>query len=413
MKILIVNKFLYPKGGDAIAALNTAELLSKRGDEVSFWGMDDPKNSAFKYARYFVSNIDFNYKLRLRDRIKISVNLLYSQEAKSKIKKVLALEKPDLVHLHNFAHQISPSILHVLKKSKIPAVMTMHDYKLVCPTYSMLLNNRSCEKCRKNKFFNCFLNKCTKQSYSKSLLNTMEMYLHHSILNIYDSIDSFISPSIFLKSKLKEMGFKRKIIHLPNFIDANAYIPSYAWQENSIIYFGRLSEEKGLLTLVEAIRRIPSITLKIAGEGPFRDKLESVIKDTQVKNVNILGFKRKEDLINEIQKSMFCVLSSECYENNPLSLIEAFALGKPVVASRIGGIPELVKDHETGLLFEPANADDLYAKIQYFINNRDKVVAAGQKARSFIEQEMTPGQHYLKLISIYKNAANNKDLRNV
>jgi len=268
MKILLVNKYLYPKGGDAISNLSTGKLLAANGHRVLFWGMHHPMNPDYPHKDFFTSYVDLNNPDGAKNKIKIALNLLYSLESKRKIEKLINVEKPDIIHLNNFAHQISPSILHVTKKYNIPTVMTMRDYKLICPAYNMLLNGNPCEKCHSGKFYQCYINKCTKNSYSKSLLNTVEMYLHHKILHIYDLVDTFISPSIFLKYKLEEMGFKGKIVYLPNFVNVDDFSPKFSWQGNSIVYFGRISKEKGLSTLINAIKNIKDLTLKIIGEGP-------------------------------------------------------------------------------------------------------------------------------------------------
>ncbi len=400
MKVLLINKFLFPKGGDAISTRNTGKLLSSKGHEVIYWGMKHPNNPPYPYKNLFVNNIDFNIRKSFKESFLNSLNVLYSFEAKSKIERLIKKERPDIAHLNNFAHQISPSILHVFKKYKIPVVMTMRDYKLACPTYSMLLNGRPCEKCKNGAYFHCLLNKCTKNSYAKSFLNTAEMYLHHKIMHIYDLIDVFISPSMFLKNKLEEMGFKGKIVHLPNFVDLEEYEPKYDWDERSIVYFGRLSVEKGVNTLIEAMRGI-DITLKIIGDGPEGERLKDKVKRLSLNNVKFLGYMTGNALKDEIRKSMFVVLPSECYENNPRSIIEGFALGKAAIGSKIGGIPELIKDGETGYTFEPGNICALHSKISLLTNNDNKIGGMGRNARTFTASKHNKIVHFEKIIRIY------------
>ncbi len=403
MKILLVNKFLYPKGGDAICSLETGELLVSKGHEVLFWGMKHPENPDYPYKELFVSHVDFNKSIRISQQLKTSINILYSFEARKKIEKLLKVEKPDIVHLNNFAHQISPSILDVFKKYNLPTVMTLHDYKLVCPSYSMLTDGKPCEKCRNGRYFWCLLKKCTKGSYVKSSLNVVEMYLHHKILHIYDKINVFISPSVFLKEKIREMGFKGKVIYLPNFVKLEDFKPSYDYKEKFIIYFGRLSQEKGLFTLIEGVKGI-DIKLKIIGDGPLRKELESKAREDRLDNIFFTGYKKGKELKEEIWKSIFVVLPSEWYENNPRTVMEAFALGKPVIGARIGGVPELVRDGETGLTFEPRNAEDLRDKIDYLKNSPDKISEMGKNARKFAEKELNPEKHYQQLMKIYQMA---------
>jgi glycosyltransferase involved in cell wall biosynthesis len=403
MKILLINKFLFPKGGDVISTLNTGKLLSDKGHNVVFWGMKHPLNPEYPYSEYFIDYVDYLKPMGIKERINITVNILYSLEAKNKIEKLLNKLKPDIVHLSNIYHQISPSILSVFKKYKIPVVMTMHDYKLVCPAYVMLAGGKPCEMCRDGRYYWCFLKKCVKDSYAKSLVNTFEMYLHHKICNIYDFIDAFISPSRFLKEKVKEIGFKREIIHLPNFINVGEYIPEYGFYENAICYVGRLSGEKGLFTLIRAVKGI-DITLKIIGTGPIEEDLKKRATREKIDNVKFLGYMTGEDLKNGIRSSMAVVLPSEWYESNPRSVLEAFALGKSVIGARIGGIPELVIDGETGLTFEPGNAEDLKNRIDYLIKKPDLVIEMGKNARKFVEENFNPEKHYQELMKIYQMA---------
>lgn len=403
MKILVINKFLYAKGGDAITALSTGKLLAGKGHTVIFWGMKHPLNPSYGYENFFVSNIEYNGKMTFKEKARASLNILYSFEAKRKMENLIKEIRPDIVHLNNFAHQISSSILDVFRKYRIPTVMTMHDYKLVCPSYSMLLDGKPCEKCRNGEYFWCLFEKCTKDSYVKSLLNVIEMYLHHKILHIYDKIDVFISPSIFLKKKLKEMGFKRGIVYLPNFIDTKDYVPDYNFNSKIICYFGRLSKEKGLFTLLDAMKGI-DVVLKLIGDGPLKESLELKVRNEKLNDVNFLGYKSGEELKNEVRGSMVVVLPSECYENNPRAIIEAFALGKPVIGARIGGIPELIQEGETGLTFEPGNTEDSRDKIEYLINRAEKISQMGRNARKFVEKELDAEKHYQRLMKIYQLA---------
>ncbi len=405
MRILLINKFLYLRGGDAISTISTGGLLRSKGHEVVFWGMDHPLNPPdYSYKQYFVPYVDLNNASGIRDRFKIAINMLYSVEAKRRLEKLVLIYKPDIVHLNNFAHQISPSILHVTYKYNIPVVMTMHDYKTICPTYSMLRKGKTCERCKDGRYYQCFMNRCTKDSYTKSLLNTVEMYLHQKLLRLYDLIDIFISPSMFMKSKCAGMGRPDRIVSLPHFIDISKYCPKYESTEQSIVYFGRLSHEKGLLTLIRAMRNIPGTSLKIIGEGPLKNDLESEVLSLNLENIEFLGYKSGEELRKEISNSKFVVFPSECYEVFGLTVIESFALGKPVIGSRIGAIPELVKDNETGLTFEPNNPEDLSAKVKELLNSPERIVEMGKNARAYAERELNSEKHYTGLMEIYERA---------
>jgi len=403
MKILLVNKFLFYKGGDAISTLETGKLLSKKGNEVNFWGMKHSLNMDFSFQDYFVSNVDYDNEVNIWYQVKKSIRILYSLEAKNKMDRLMSNWRPDIVHLNNFAHQISPSILDVFKKYRIPAVMTMHDYKLVCPSYLMLLDGKPCEKCKNGKYYHCFINKCTKNSYLKSLVNTLEMYLHHKILKIYNNISFFISPSIFLMEKVREMGFNGNIVYLPNFVDVEKYKPNYNPENKDIIYFGRLSGEKGIDTLISSVKNL-DVSVIIIGSGPCESKFKNRVKEELINNIHFLGFKKGKELRDIISRSLFVVVPSECYENNPLSVLESFALGKPVIGSRIGGIPELVIDGKTGFTFKAGNVSDLRKKIKDLSGNINLIKELGKNARRTVEEKFSPEKHYDGLMKIYKMA---------
>jgi glycosyltransferase involved in cell wall biosynthesis len=268
----------------------------------------------------------------------------------------------------------------------------------------MVVQNKVCEACENGKYYNCLLKSCFKNSRLKSLLGTIEMYLHHKILKLYDMVDIFISPSKFVKDKLTDMGFKGKIICLPNFVNIEQFTPQYSWQEATIVYFGRLQKDKGLKTLINAVKGIEAVTLKIIGEGPIQDELSHKIEYENIHNVLLLGYMTGEKLHKSIRQAMFVVLPSELYENNPLCVIESFALGKPAVGSRIGGIPELVKDNKTGLTFETGNSRDLRNKIKFLIGNPHLIQEMGQNARWFVENHLNAENYYSNLINIYESA---------
>lgn len=406
MKILLVNKFLFPKGGDAVSTLETGRLLEARGHEVVFWGMKHPANPPYPYEQYFVDYVDYDAPAGLKKKIKVALDILYSREAAVKFGQLLDQVKPDIAHLNNFAHQISPSILPQLKQRGIPAVMTLRDYKIVCPAYSLFVRGRPCQRCENGRYFQCFLNKCVKDSYAKSFLNSLEMYLHHRLWRLYGLVDVYISPSRFLKDKAHEMGFNKEIIHLPNFVASDKFIPSYEPGHN-LCYLGRLSREKGLDTLIEAMKGL-DLQLKIIGTGPRLKSLEAKIARDNIRNIDFLGHLTGDGLKREISNCLAVVVPSEWYENFSRVILEAFASGKPIIGSRIGGIPEMVRDRITGLLFEPGQAAALAEKINLLAANRPLARQMGIRARKLVEAEFNPSGHYDKLMKIYLQARGNR-----
>jgi len=391
MKIILVNNFKKIKGGAEISLWQTKKLLKKRGHKVLTFGSED-----------------------VAEEIKLNpFELLYSFPAKRKLDEILTKFQPDIVHLNNIYHHLSPSIIDVFKKKKIPVVLTLRDYKLICAIYKLWRQGKVCEECSRQNFKSILKNNCHLKGYlGESLLLWAEMMLHHKILKIYDKIDIFTAPSRFLIKKFKQMGFKRKIFYLPNFVPHDVILirqlaekdlaSEVSDKKNSIIYFGRLTPEKGVETLIEAVKDLP-VKLKIIGDGPIKKDLRFKIYELGLKNVELLGWMTGNKLRNEIRRSLFTVLPSLWYENNPRSILESFALGKPVIASNIGGIPELVKDSYNGLLFRPGDNNDLREKIIWLISHSQSRLRMGKRGYELVKEKYNEEIHYQNLMKIYKS----------
>ena len=405
MNVFMINKYLYPRGGDAIVTLNTGAMLRRSGHNVVFWGMNDHRNEYFPHTDLFLDNMDLAQEQSFRSKLEISANILYSRKAKQKLEQLIQrLGKPDIVHLNNFAHQISPSILDVLNKYQIPAVMTIHDSKLVCGAYSLLSHGRLCDRCRGGRHWNCFKHACVKGSRAKSLLTTLEMTLHHNLWNIYGHIDMFISPSTFMKNKMTSMGFKFPIRVVPNCVEANDFVPIEPGRRvDAIGYVGRLTEEKGVGTLIKAMLDVPQIELHIIGDGEARDKYHQMVREHNATHIKFKGYLKGDTLKQELSLCDFVVCPSECYDNYPTSVIESFALGKPVIGSSIGGIPELVRNGETGYLFGHGQVQALQDAILRLAHDPVACRRMGQRARQWVEQELSSDIYCQRILQIYSD----------
>lgn len=400
MKSLQVNKFFYRKGGSEAYLFSLIEGLKDHGIDVAEFSMQDLKNSHSDYEKYFVSNIDYDNK-HLLEKIKIGCQIIYSIEARKKISKLLDVYKPDLVHLHIFQHQLSPSILLEIKKRNIPLVYTAHDLKSICPNYKMLTHDCVCEECLGHKYYKCIQNQCVKNSYIKSAISCTEAYLH-LWLKYYDLIDLIITPSEFYRKKLIEFRFPaEKVLHIPNFINEKLFIPRYN-HDGYFIYLGRLSEEKGILTLVDAMKGVTRGKLIIIGTGPIEDQIISRVASLGLKNIELVGFQTGEALNKYISNAMFSVIPSEWYENGPISLLESFACGKPVIGSDMGGIPEHISHGKDGLIFEAKNSNDLANKINSLLNDPDLLESMAQASRKKAEELYTKDKHLKTMIGLYK-----------
>jgi glycosyltransferase involved in cell wall biosynthesis len=402
MRILLVNKFYYLRGGAERSFFETKNLLEARGHRVIPFAMRDAHNQASPFERFFVDHIDFNSDHSLPERLRIVPRVLYFRQARARLERLLRRESVDVAHLHNIAHQISPSILDSLKKFGVPVVQTLHDYKLACPTYTMLAKGHICERCYGGRYYHAVLQRCNKGSFSASLLNAVEMYVHR-VLGLYRrGIDLFVAPSRFLRRKVLAAGtVTAPVLYLPNCIEADRYLPRYGG-DSSCVYFGRLSPEKGVDTLIRAMQGCRNLRLLIIGEGPQRKALEELARKLRLENVEFLGPRYGQDLHRVVAGSLFTVLPSHCYENCPYAILESFAMGKPVLGSDIGGIPELISPGEDGFLFPPGHVDQLRAKIQQLAAERDKTVKMGMTARQKVAARFGIDAHYDRLMDAYE-----------
>lgn len=403
MKVLAVNKFYHLYGGADRYFLELNELLCQRGHEVIPFAMSHEKNLATPYASYFVTPVHFFDAKRQSRPWKIAGRVLYSLEAKRKISRLLKETRPRIAHLHNVAHQLSPSILQPLKDAGLPVVQTLHDYKLICPTYRLLSHGELCERCKGRRFYHAALQRCNRGSLAASALNALEMYLHHKVLGLYDLVDRFIAPSRFVQAKVVEFGVApERVVYFPYFVDLNAWYPKKERGEY-IVYFGRLVEGKGVATLIRAMKHVRKMDLYIIGEGELEGHLKSLAAREGLSHIRFLGYRSGEELTSLVAGGLFTVVPSEWYDPSPQTVKQSFAVGRPVIGAKVGGIPELVDDGVDGLLFTPRSAEDLAAKIELLLDDRSGIEAMGTAARKKVEERFSPDRHYEGLMDLYRS----------
>lgn len=410
MKILMVNKFFYIKGGSETYYFALKKVLEKEGHQVIDFSMKDERNFESLYSDFFVDNVDYSGKSSLLTKSRMAINIIYSQEAKRKFESLVLKEKPDIVHLHIFQHQISPSILDICKKYNIPTVYTAHDLKMICLNYKMMHHGKICEDCKEGHLYHCVLNKCVKDSFVKSCINTIEGYVH-KWKKSYDAISYIITPSEFYRNKFIEFGIEpERVVHIPNFLDREKPIVNKIIDnEQYFLYFGRLSEEKGILTIVKAIKDLDSI-LYIVGAGPLKAEIESYIEENNIQNIKMFGFKSGQELIDIVGNAKAVILPSEWYENGPYSAIEALQLGRPIIGADIGGIPELVSNN--GYLFESGNVEEIKRCITTIARMGDKEYLDLQKQSvNLFENVYTSQNHYKQIYKIYEQALKTKCIK--
>ena len=400
MRVLIVNKFYYHRGGDCTAVFGLEQLLKDKGHEVAIFSMQKPENAPSSWDKYFPKEVNFSFSFSsifstISGFFSAILRIYYSPETARKFKRLLVDFQPDVVHLHNIHSYLSPIVAQIAHRKGIRVVWTLHDYKLICPTYSCLRNGQNCEICFHKKF-NVVRHKCMKDSYIASKLAYLEA-LWWNRKKLSRLTHTFISPSLFLKSKMIDAGFSPKqIVVLSNFMLGK--LPVSTEKDDYYCYTGRLSEEKGVGVLLEAASRLP-YRLKIIGEGP----LFANYKETfQRPNIEFCGYLPQEELYPIVRKARFLVIPSVCYENNPFSVIEALCMGTPVLGARTGGIPELIEEKENGLLFRSGDVTDLCAKIRDcydFFTGAEIFQQIATKAQNKFGSET----FYTKLMNIYES----------
>ena len=366
MKILLVNKFHYMKGGSERYYFTLADAFKSLGHEVIFFAMKDEKNIACEQDKYFVSNA--SVKGGIKSKMNMVLHIAYSKEAYKNMKSLCEKEKPDIVILNLVHKQITCSIIDAIKdvNPNIKIIWTMHDLITICPSYTMLDGQGNiCEKCIHGDFKNCFKNKCI---HGSTLMSYLSYYEAKQIKKHkwYNKVDLFVCPSNFYKKKLEESGYiKSKIVWMRNPLSLDTKYELNDHDDGYILYFGRLSKEKGVRTLIDSIKDI-NYRLIILGTGPIEDELHEYVKNNNISNVEFKGFQQGEALTNYIRNTRCVVLPSEWYENGPYSAMEAMALGKPLIVSNLGGLPELVDDTKNGYIYK--TKEELKDKIQLMIN---------------------------------------------
>jgi len=411
MRVLQINKFHTVQGGADKYYLDLTKELKMAGHQVANFAMQRPDNQHSEWSQYFVSQLDFSLSSNPLKNIKNTLRVIgrsfWSIEAAKKLERLIKDFQPDVAHLHTFYHQLSPSILPVLKKYNIPVIMTVHDYNLISCNYVRYHHNAICSHSINGNYWKAIIHKCVKDSYLASMVEALNHYLF-KWLKIYEKhVDLFIFPSKFHAAEHGNSELKMKnTITINNYFEANGTIDNNEIGDY-IFYVGRLSPEKGVDTLIKAYAKAEThLKLIICGDGPQLKELKSLAAELKT-NVEFLGYLPNEQVLNYLVKSAFKVFPSRALENQPLVILESMALGKPVIASNVGGISELIENEKNGLLFESGNEDELAIKIKELSDDSNKLLRLGLKAKQTIEQEFNKNLHFNKLINIYNQMLQN------
>ncbi len=399
MKILQINKYYWPKGGADRYMMELSDLLTAHGHEVIPFAMKDAKNAPSIYDRYFVSPVETGEVRGGWQGLRTFARMLYSFEAARKMRELIQRTRPDVAHVHNVYGQISPSVLDVLKQEKIPIVMSVHDYHLIAPNYMMWRHGGS-ENLAHKSLATLTFSRFHKDSYRASFAQALSFKLHRLRQSYSRTIDQFLTSSQYVENTYVAAGFDRaRFTQVPLFTSLVAEAPRYQ-DSGYVLYYGRLVEEKGVDVLLRAMQEMPGVPCKIVGTGPEEQHLH--IEGDKMNNVTFEGYQSGEALWDLVRGARAVIVPSLWHEVFGLVAVEAMALGKPVIASRVGALPEVVADAQTGLLFEPGDVQGLRQAIARVAEDPVYATALGRAGRHRAEQLYAPEVHYQKIMEAYQ-----------
>jgi len=400
MKILFCNKYNYPFSGTEVYLFELMELLRSKGHEVALFSMTDPRGDTTPYDRHFVPHIDFKEKSGWFEKARKAVHAIYSREGRRRIRGMIEEFRPDVAHIRGIYHHLSPSILWDLRAQDVPVVYHLNDFKLLCPNYNLLSRGNVCEQCKDGTFWHLMREKCYPGLSARTTL-ALEAYVHRYLGTYRKCVDLFLAPSQFVRDKFVEHGWDAgKFEVLPHFqkMGPQTRPPT----EGPILYFGRLSAEKGVGDLLRAMQQVPHLRLLVAGEGPERSTLQALAAELKLGNVQFVGHVGAAERDRLIAESRFTVLPSHAYETLGKTILESYAQSRAVVATDLGSRREFVHHGETGLLYPSGNVKQLAGAIQFVASNPECAKEMGQSGREWLLQHHAPDTYYEKLLELYQ-----------
>jgi len=398
--LLSINNYYYPRGGSEAVFFEHNRLFEVAGWEVVPFSMQSPQNLPSTWSGQFANDDDASGFSPLA-KLSKGAGAIYSTDAARRIGALIAKTRPQVAHAHNIYHHLSPSVLVEAHRRSVPVVLTLHDLKLICPAYKMHTQGAICEDCRGGALRNVIKNRCIKNSTAMSALVWLESTIHRS-LNLYStSVTRFVVPSRFFLAKFIEWGFDTsRFVHIPNSVDVDALLCDQDPGE-AFVYAGRLVPEKGVATLIEAAARA-RVRLRIVGTGPEETRLRRLAAELGGE-VEFTGYLTGSPLRAAIASARAVVVPSEWYENAPISVMEASAMGRCVVGANIGGIPELIREDETGFTFASGNINALVealTKVQRL--SVATLRSMGLAGREWMRAEFAPAAYFDRMSGLYQ-----------
>jgi glycosyltransferase involved in cell wall biosynthesis len=400
-QLLSINNYYYRRGGSEVVFFEHNRLFEDAGWEVVPFSMRNALNEPSPWSSHFVDETDGADRQSPLAKVTRAAAAIYSFEAARRIRALIALIRPQIAHAHNIYHHLSPSVLVELHRQQVPVVLTLHDLKLVCPAYKMHTQGAICERCRGGALRNVVSNRCIKNSTAMSALVWLESTVHKALDLYMRNVTRFVVPSRFFRDKFAQWGVDTtRFAHIPNSIDVDALEPSDE-PGDAFVYLGRLVPEKGVATLVKAAARA-RVRLRIIGTGPDEAALRQLATDLGGE-VEFTGYLSGAELRAAVREARAVVIPSEWYENAPLSVMEASALGRPIIGANIGGIPELIRQEETGFIFESGNVDSLVQVLERVQRLEPaRLRRLGLAGRAWMRSEFSPSAYRDRMFALYR-----------
>jgi glycosyltransferase involved in cell wall biosynthesis len=399
MRVLFCNKYNYRFSGTEVYLFELMELMRSNGHEVALFSMADERGEPTPYDRHFVPHIDFKGELSWWQKVRGAAHVIYSTEARRRIRAMIREFRPDVAHIRSIYHHLSPSILWELRAQNVPVLYHLNDFKLLCPNYNFVSGGQACEMCKGGAFWQALRARCYPGAAARATL-VAEAYVHRWLGTYCKCVKLFLAPSRFVRDKFVDHGWDAKLFEvLPHF--QNIHAIGDPPNDGPILYFGRLSAEKGIDDLIRAMQHVPHIPLVIAGDGPQKNELERLTASLRLTNVEFVGHLGAEERDRHIAQSRFTVLPSRAYETLGKTILESYAYGRAVIASDIGSRRELIREGETGLLYPVGSVNHLADSIQLLARSPELTKKMGRTGWEMVRCEHMPEQHYQKLMGLY------------
>ena len=402
MRILYCNKYNFPFSGTEVYLLELMEMMRQMGHEVALFSMADSRGEASEFDKHLVPHIDFKAKDGFVRKSCKAVHAIYSTDARRRIRAVIRELHPDVAHMRNIYHHLSPSILWELKAQGVPVVYHLNDFKLLCPSYNLISRGRVCEACSHGAFWHALSDKCY-PGFGARVTLAAEGYVHRWLQTYKKCVDLFLAPSEFVRDKFIQNGWdKNRFRVLPHFQRVSEPSRAAVSEEAPIVYVGRLSAEKGVDDLVRGMQRLPAVRLVVAGDGPQRSDLERLVRELGLSNVEFVGQISARERDSLLSRARFSVLPSHAYETLGKTILESYACARAVVATDLGSRRELVHHGETGLLYRCGDVDGLAEAMHTLAEHPETAVRMGRAGQEWVRKRHRPEDHYERLVGLYE-----------